>query len=124
MSAQPGADGATEGGICKNRFRTYVLSGAVLSLARVIKQMSQRSQMSQMSQRNRISLAQRCLSAVDLAIDFATLGEYGLEPLPTDGRCRERSGPGAGWEARATARRRGCEAERLQTGRPAQRLAR
>ncbi len=105
-------------GICKNRFRTYVLSGAVLSLARVIKQMSQRSQ------RNRISLAQRCLSAVDLAIDFATLGEYGLEPLPADGRCRERSGPGAGWEARATPRRRGCEAERLQTGRPAQRLAR
>jgi hypothetical protein len=66
--------------------------------------------------------AQRMLGAVDLAIDFATLGEYGLEPLPTDGTCRERPGRArrkpsraaveapysAGWEALATARRGLC----------------
>lgn len=30
------------------------------------------------------SMAQRVLGAVDLAIDFATLGEYGLEPITAD----------------------------------------
>jgi hypothetical protein len=53
-------------------------------------------------------LARRVLCAVDLAIDFATLGEYGLEPLPADGPCREQPGPRTGWEGFATARRGGC----------------
>jgi hypothetical protein len=56
------------------------------------------------------SFAQRALGAIDLAIEFATLGEYGLEPLPADGPCRERVGHSAGWEALATARPRGCDA--------------
>jgi hypothetical protein len=56
------------------------------------------------------SIAQRLLGAVDLAIDFATLGEYGLEPLPADGPCRERKGHSATREALTTARSRGCEA--------------
>jgi hypothetical protein len=57
---------------------------------------------------------QRILGAVDLAIDLATLGEYGLERLPgdaeasADGLCRERRGHTATWEALATSRRRGC----------------
>ena len=47
---------------------------------------------------NRACVGQRILGAIDLAIDFATLGEYGLEPLPAqaggpaDGPCRERPG--------------------------------
>ena len=45
------------------------------------------------------SFAPRLLGALDLAIDFATLGEYGLEPLPADGPCREWAGHGAGREA-------------------------
>jgi hypothetical protein len=49
----------------------------------------------------RMSFAQRVLGALDLAIDFATLGEYGLEPLPADGLCRERVGHAAGREALA-----------------------
>ena len=74
-------------------------------------------------------MRQRILGAIDLAIDFATLGEYGLEPLPArgagtlaDGLCRERPGPArrkpsraaveapysTGWEAFATARRGEC----------------
>jgi hypothetical protein len=57
---------------------------------------------------------QRILGAIDLAIDFATLGEYGLEPLPApsgrvpDGPCRERPGHTIGWEAFAKARRGDC----------------
>jgi hypothetical protein len=46
------------------------------------------------------NFAQRLLGAVDIAIDFATLGEYGLEPLPADGPACERVG-NAGWEALA-----------------------
>ncbi len=57
---------------------------------------------------NKKDFAQRLLGAVDLAIDFATLGEYGLEPLPAGGPRRERPGPRTGWEALATARRGGC----------------
>jgi hypothetical protein len=66
-------------------------------------------------------MTRRILGAIDLAIDFATLGEYGLEPLPAhlpvsgpgpaDGPCRERPGhtPSAtGWEAFARARRGDC----------------
>ena len=62
----------------------------------------------------RIDLAQRTVSGVDLAIDFATLGEYGLEPLPADGSCRaradRRSKPSRrpGWEVLATTRRGAC----------------
>ena len=56
------------------------------------------------------SFAQRVLGAVDLAIDFATLGEYGLVPLPADGHGRERRGRKTAWEALATARRGGCAA--------------
>jgi hypothetical protein len=58
----------------------------------------------------RTSLTQSVLSAVDLAVDFATLGEYGLEPLPADGPCRERRGREIAWEAFTAARPRGaCE---------------
>lgn len=62
---------------------------------------------------------QRILGAIDLAIDFATLGEYGLEPLPAaapghgggslaDGPCRERPGQQTGRETFAKARRGDC----------------
>jgi hypothetical protein len=50
--------------------------------------------------KGRTSFAQRLAGAVDLAIDFATLGEYGLKPLPADGPSCERAGD-AGWEALA-----------------------
>lgn len=59
----------------------------------------------------RNDLGQKVLGGVDLMIDFATLGEYGLEPLDADGSCRERadrrSRPSRrpGWEALATTRR-------------------
>ena len=64
-------------------------------------------------------LRQRILGAIDLAIDFATLGEYGLEPLPAatpghggsslaDGPCRERPGQQTGRETFAKARRGAC----------------
>ena len=93
---------------CKTGCRTYVLSGIVLSLPRV------------MIKNRETSLAQRVLGAVDLAIDLATLGEYGLEPVPAEGPCRERPGRArrqprraaseapsvTGWEA-LTAPRRG-----------------
>jgi hypothetical protein len=44
-------------------------------------------------------LLQRLASGVDLLIDFATLGEYGLEPLPAEGPLCEASGHTPGWEA-------------------------
>ena len=62
------------------------------------------------------SMSRRLLSAVDLAVDLATLGEYGLEPLAADGPCLERSGHRSDWEAfgRPSAGRasrlRGCDA--------------
>jgi hypothetical protein len=56
----------------------------------------------------RTSIGLRVLDAVDLAIDFATLGEYGLEPVHADEPCRERPGHTAGWEALSTARSRGA----------------
>jgi hypothetical protein len=55
----------------------------------------------------RRDIAGRVAGAVDLLVDFATLGEYGLEPLPADGRCGP-DGHRAGWEALATARRGSC----------------
>lgn len=55
-------------------------------------------------------MTQTLLSAVDLAIDIATLGEYGLETLPDEAECEL---TGSGWEALAPARRRGsCAAPR------------
>jgi hypothetical protein len=57
----------------------------------------------------------RVLDAVDLVVDFATLGEYGLEPITADGP-RERPGGvmnrgrAGGWEALAPARRGACRA--------------
>ena len=58
-------------------------------------------------------IGQKFLGAVDLAIDLATLGEYGLEPIPADGPCRERTEHRltrrrSGWEALPTARRGAC----------------
>jgi hypothetical protein len=56
-------------------------------------------------------MSQRLLGAVDLAIDLATLGEYGLEELPADEPCRERAGHRSDWEAFAAKHRvraRGC----------------
>jgi hypothetical protein len=65
----------------------------------------------------RQSFGQQILSGVDLLIDFATLGEYGLEPLPADGSRRERArrrpaGRRPGWEALATTRRGACGGSR------------
>jgi hypothetical protein len=53
------------------------------------------------------NFADRIAGAVDLVVDFATLGEYGLESLPADGRC-ELDGQRTGWEALATSRRGSC----------------
>jgi hypothetical protein len=63
-------------------------------------------------------LVARLMDELDLAIDFATLGEYGLEELPADGPGRERvagagiasliprgGAPPFDWEALAPARR-------------------
>jgi hypothetical protein len=63
----------------------------------------------------RQSFGQQFLSGVDLLIDFATLGEYGLEPLPAGGSHRERArrrlaGRRPGWEALARTRRGACGA--------------
>ena len=57
----------------------------------------------------------RLTGAVDLVIDFATLGEYGLEPIPADGPCERpdgvmNRGRAGGWEALAPARRGACRA--------------
>jgi hypothetical protein len=53
---------------------------------------------------SRKSIAERMADAVDLAIDLATLGEYGLEPVdePPRCECRARSGREAAfaWPAR------------------------
>ncbi len=59
-------------------------------------------------------MSHRLLSVIDLTIDFATLGEYGLEPQTADGPCRERSGHRPDWEAlrrpaAARAARGGCD---------------
>jgi hypothetical protein len=65
--------------------------------------------------------ARRMLGAVDLAIDFATLGEYGLEPLPADEPCRERPGRRTGWEALAAVRRGDCRERSGEHARPQRR---
>ena len=62
----------------------------------------------------RNDFGQRMISGVDLMIDFATLGEYGLEPFRADGPSREgtsrrsRALRRPGWEARARTRRGAC----------------
>ena len=87
--------------LCKFPCRTYVPSGRPPTL----RLMSHR----------RIELGRRTLiSGVDLAIDFATLGEYGLAPYSADGSCHERADRRSrsprrpGWEALARARRGAC----------------
>jgi hypothetical protein len=52
-------------------------------------------------------LTRRLLGGLDLVIEFATLGEFGLETLPHEAEC-EGTGRDAGWEAPASARRGGC----------------
>lgn len=59
-------------------------------------------------------LMDRAAGAVDLLIDFATLGEYGLEPVaPGGGACGGAVAASAcdGWEAFGRARRGDCESE-------------
>lgn len=60
---------------------------------------------------------ERLAGAVDLAVDLATLGEYGVElradagaPACASERC-ETAGRKAGWEALATPRRGSCRSE-------------
>jgi hypothetical protein len=71
------------------------------------------------------SFAQRVLGAVDLAIDFATLGEYGLQTWPeetgclADGSRRERRGRTAtAWEALPATRPRGRDRRPRDCNRP------
>ena len=66
----------------------------------------------------RDNIAGRVAGAIDLLVDFATLGEYGLEELPADGRC-ELDGQRAGWEALATSRRGTCGEARAHRARRA-----
>jgi hypothetical protein len=42
---------------------------------------------------SRTTLTARLTDAVDLLIDFATLGEYGLEPVGTPNPCQSRRRP-------------------------------
>lgn len=51
------------------------------------------------------NFSHRAADAADLVIDFATLGEYGLESVPADGSGGEGTGRNTGWEALAPARR-------------------
>ncbi len=59
---------------------------------------------------SKTKIRNRLVDTLDRVVDFATLGEYGLEPLEADGRpCAgarcEQEGRKAGWEAFATPRR-------------------
>ena len=62
----------------------------------------------------RNDLGQRVVDGVDLVIDFATLGEYGLEPTRAEGSTRRRTDRHPrpdrrpGWEAPARAPRSAC----------------
>jgi len=62
---------------------------------------------------SKIKIRNRLIDTIDLVVDLATLGEYGLEPLDAaeeacaGGRC-EQEGRKAGWEAFATPRRGSC----------------
>jgi len=58
---------------------------------------------------SKTSLTGRLTDAVDLLIDFATLGEYGMEPAERPGAAcgsRHRSSPRQGTRPRGTARGR------------------
>ena len=60
-------------------------------------------------------IGQKLLGGVDLVIDLATLGSYGLEPVPADGPCREHgqrrpTHRRSAWEALPAARRGACGA--------------
>jgi hypothetical protein len=72
----------------------------------------------------RQALGHRVISGVDLLIDLATLGEYGIEPIPADGLCGERTGRAAksrraaGREALPQARRGACRPRRPSASRP------
>jgi hypothetical protein len=59
--------------------------------------------------RSQKSWMDRAAGAIDLVVDFATLGEYGLEPVAASsaGAC-EGPGGNTGWEALGRARRGGC----------------
>jgi hypothetical protein len=65
----------------------------------------------------RQDLTHTVVSGLDLLIDFATLGEYGIEPQPAAGRCDDRPGGvtrsvrRSGWEAIPQARRGACRAD-------------
>jgi hypothetical protein len=62
----------------------------------------------------RNDLGQRVVDGVDLVIDLATLGEYGLEPVSAEGSARQRTDRRPrpdrrpGWEAPARAPRSAC----------------
>jgi hypothetical protein len=99
---------ARTGTECKIDCRTHVLSCAARTFA----------SMSPLSTRLRAGL----YDALDLVIEFATLGEYGLEELPEDGPgcegsgrthgvpARSRDSWHGGWEALAPARRSSARA--------------
>ena len=58
-------------------------------------------------------MGQRLLGGVDLIMDLATLGSYGLQPIPADGPCREHGQRRptlrcSAWETLPTARRGAC----------------
>ena len=90
--------------------RTYVPSEGKPSVPRMNPQEATRPRHERRSRR----LA-RLLSGVDLAIDLATLGEYGLEPLPAEAPCRTRRPTlTSAWEALPAPRGR-----RGECGRPA-----
>ena len=69
----------------------------------------------------RNDIGQRVLGGVDLAIDFATLGEYGLEPFSAVGSRRQRpdrrqaTSRRPGWEARTATLRGACGTSRNRT---------
>jgi hypothetical protein len=60
------------------------------------------------------NLSDRVVSGLDLLVDLATLGEYGIETMPAGGRCEERrgratrSGRTVTWEALPQPRRGAC----------------
>ena len=72
----------------------------------------------------RNDLGQRVVDGVDLVIDFATLGEYGLEPTSAEGPTRQRTDRHPrpdrrpGWEAPARAPRSACGTARETATRP------